>query len=238
MFNLWESIQIWWLARKRKKLEKETIKKTGWESKCVKCGRLYFTDESCRFICDSGTHWHYQCTGCGHKSKHLLSIMPIYDGESDAVVRRVPYYDLGEFYIFFGELFVCDSQNDSIVCELWQNSVECGTPVLQIEGCQKVHASYEFLRKELLEKFPRPVQQILHINAKSAVEANKFVRLKKEFQLSCDVGNSLQVFAHTDNAVLPVAKDSYTQLELNGYIDVRFHDLPENCTKVSFLIEI
>lgn len=238
MNNIFESLQMWWTTRQYKKKKEETIKKTGWESKCVKCGRLYFTDDSCRFICDSGTHWHYQCTGCGYKSKHLLSIMPLYAGESDAVVRRLPYYDLGEFYIFFGELFVCDSQNDSIVCELVQNHVEMGIPVLKIAGDDKIYANYDFFKKTLLEKFPRPVQQILHINAKSAVESNKFVRLKKEFQLSCDVGNSLQVFAHTETSVLPVAKDSYTQLELNGYIDVRFHELPEGCTKVSFLIEI
>jgi hypothetical protein len=156
MNNILESIGMWWHARKRKKAKEETMKQTGWESKCVKCDLLYFTDNSCKFICDSGTHWHYLCTGCGHKSKHILSIMPFYDGDSNAVVRDKSYRDLREYYVPFGELFVFDSQDDSIVCELSQHSVEMNLPVIQIAGDDKVYASYEFFREELLKRFPRP----------------------------------------------------------------------------------
>lgn len=245
MNNILESIEMWWLARKRKKAKEETMKETGWESTCRKCGRLYFTDKSGTFICDSITHWHYSCV-CGDKVKYLLTIMPVLDGDSNAVIRRVPYMDLGDFYILSDEDVVRDSKTDDVVCKLTLNDKSCGMPDLQLEGDDHRYCSYDSLRTELYKRFTPPTVQLLNLGAKSTTEPASYIRLEKQFDTNVSVSNLLIVFAYyADGSVVELNKNFYVVSEVGKYLDVVFHNLDiigtrdeSALTKFGFLVEV
>lgn len=97
--NTINKIKSWNAKRLWNNHHEATIKAHGWDAKCHGCQKWYNTDGVGRYLCESEMHWHYKCTNCGHKAKYILTIMPIYDGESDVKERDFPYslYDIKGF---------------------------------------------------------------------------------------------------------------------------------------------